>query len=274
MTTLAMPERWTFGGVDLSSYAIRLSALNDIDTLPDLRGEDVAIPQRIGRYPVGKQFDGRRQGLALWIGHQPADGVEVVAPAAQARANLDALVRVLSRRSRQALTRYMPDGTTRTAMAEVVSMQVPDYPVANEAMPLVVDFYLADPWYYGAQVSPVQAIAASPTDFIVTNAGSVDAGRLVIDFLGPLSNPRLANLTIDPSGAYYVEGLVTVPAATHLIIDVALATALNNAVNAIGSIRHSGGVEFFRLVPGANSLRATTGTLGGSVTITYSPPYA
>lgn len=274
MTTLAMPERWTFGAVDLSSYAVRLAALTDADSMPDLRGDDVAIPHRVGRFATAKTYDGRRIALALWIGHQPADGVEVVAPDVQARANLDSLVATLSRRSRQALTRRMPDGTTRTAMAEAVSVQVPEYPVSNEALPVVVDFYLADPWFYGAALAPTQAVAASPTTFTVTNPGSVDAQHLVIDFAGALSNPRLANLTIDPSGGYYVEGLVTVAGGTHLVIDTWAATALNNALNAIGSVRHSGGLEFFRLVPGVNSLRATTGTLGGSVTITYSPAFA
>ena len=52
------------------------------------------------------------------------------------------------------------------------------------------------------------------------------------------------------------------------------ATALNNGLNAIGSVRHSGGMALLQVEPGANTLRITTGTTGGQVTATLKPPYA
>jgi len=107
----------------------------------------------------------------------------------------------------------------------------------------------------------------------VTNAGTVPAEKMVLDFLGPISNPRLANLTLDAGGAWYVEGLVTVAAGEHLLIDTGLWTATNGGLEAIGSIRHSGAFVFFRLAPGPNSLRVTATSPGGSLTITYSSAY-
>ena len=92
-------------------------------------------------------------------------------------------------------------------------------------------------------------------------------------FTGPISNPRLTNLTIDAGASFYVEALVTVASAKVLVIDCGAFTAANDGVNAIGSLRHSGAFEFFRLQPGANSLRVTATSPGGSLAIAYSPPY-
>lgn len=273
MTTLLLPERWAFAGVDLSSYATLVRQIVDVDSLPGLRGEDTPVPSRDGRYPGGKRFDSRRQALQLFVSSLPPDGVPVVADDTQARINLDALLAVLSRRSRGALVRTMPDGSTRTAMAEVVQASVPDYPVGTSAFMLVVDFLLSDPWYYGADVTADDTIAASPTDLVLAHPGTVDGSRLVLDFTGPLSNPRVANLSIDPAGGFYVEALVTVGAGLHLIVDVWAATALNDGLNAVGSIRHSGAFEWLRAQPGDNTMRVTATGVGGDASITLSPPY-
>ena len=97
--------------------------------------------------------------------------------------------------------------------------------------------------------------------------------RLVLTFTGPIANPKLINLTIDGGAMFYVETLVTVASGKLLVIDCSAFTAANDGVNAIGSVRHSGAFEFFRLQPGVNSLRVTSTSPGGSLAIAYSPPY-
>ena len=167
----------------------------------------------------------------------------------------------------------MPDATERTATAEVVAIGNIEDGYAGEAIGLTVDFLLADPVFYGAAVAPAQAIAASPTDFTLTSSGSLATHRAVLTFTGPIANPRLYNLTVDAGGEFWVEALVTVASAKQLVIDCGAFTAANDGLNAIGSIRHSGAFEFFRLDPGANSLRVTSSSPGGSLAIAYSPPY-
>jgi hypothetical protein len=73
----------------------------------------------------------------------------------------------------------------------------------------------------------------------------------------------------------YLEVLVTVAAATHLIVDLEVMTATNDGVFAGGSVRHSGDALWLPLEPGANSLRVTgTGMDAATrLTTTLRPPY-
>lgn len=274
MTNLAMPERWRFRTVDLSTYAVLVRSVDGVDEFPPLRGENILVPSITGRRHAGKQHDQKRLSLALWVNSLDASGtVTEPSNARQARANLDALDALFGARTTGALVRVMPDGSERTATAEVVAVSDIEDEYAHEAIGLVVDFLLADPYFYGVATFVEQAIAASPTDFALVHQGSVATHRTLITFTGPISNPRLANLSIDAGGAFYVEFLGTVAAATELIIDCGTATATNDGANAIGSIGHSGSFELFRLEPGINNLRVTATTPGGSVRLDFSPSF-
>lgn len=272
MTTQQLSsERYTFGGVDFSSLAVLTRAVEGADDLPQLRGEDAPFTGMAGRRPLGKLPDSKTFTIGLWV--MGDDPVTEPTTATKTRATLDALLAVLVLRVQQALVRYMPDGSTRTAMAEVVSIGQFEDPASGELIGLAVEFLLADPWWYAAAVlvpdpDPI-TIAASPTAVSLAHPGSVPTHRISIDLVGPLSNPRITNTT---TGGY-VECLVTVAAGTHLVIDCEAYTALNDGANAIGSIRHSGGFPFLELVPGTNDLEITATDLGGTFQLTFEPPY-
>ena len=271
MTTLAIAaDRWTFGGLDLSSYAYLVREVSGADEFPNLRGEDAPFTGLPGRRPMGKLADARRLALGLWVNPLSSGGT-LVEPTnrRQARRNLDELYAILGRRAQQALVRTLPDASARTAMAEVVDVSGFSDPLSGELFGLVVDFALADPYLYGANVVVSGATPASPTDLAITHPGTVRGGRLVLDFTGPIANPRVTNL----GNGQYVEALVTVAAAKHLVVDGAAFTALNDSANAIGSIRHSGAIRFLELDPGTQMLRVTATTPGGSFSVTFSPPY-
>lgn len=271
MTTLAISaDRWTFGGLDLSSYAYLVSVVTGADEFPTLRGEDAPFTGLPGRRPMGKLADARRLALMLWVAPLTAAGT-LVEPTnrRQARANLDALYAVLGKRAQQALVRTLPDASSRTGMAEVVDVSGFTDPVSGELFGLVVDFTLADPYLYGTDVIVTGAIPTSPTDLAISHPGTVRGGKIVLDFTGPIANPRVTNV----GNGQYVEALVTVAAGKHLVIDVAAFTATNDGANAIGSIRHSGAYRFLELDPGAQTLRVTATTPGGSLSVTFSPPY-
>lgn len=274
MTTLGFPETWRFKGVDLSSYAVLVQKVDGVDDLPPLRGQNTLIPSILGRRHAGKRFDEKRLTLALFVNSLNTAGT-VTEPTntRQARANLDALYAVFGDHTPGALVRVMPDASERTAIAEVVSVGDIDNDYGGEALGIVVDFLLADPHFYGAAITETQAISGSPTNFSITHPGTVATHRPVLTFTGPISNPRLANLTLDSGGLFYVEALVTVGSGKLLVIDCDHWTALNDGVNAIGSVRHSGAFEFFRLVPGVNSLRVASTSPGGSLSLVYAPPY-
>ncbi len=271
MTTLAISaDRWTFGGVDLSSYAYLVREVTGADEFPKLRGEDAPFTGLPGRRPMGKLADARRLALGLWVNPLSVAGT-LVEPTnrRQARKNLDELYAVLGRRAQQALVRTLPDASSRSAMAEVVDVSAFTDPVSGELFGLVVDFALADPYLYGADVVVSGATPTSPTDLAISHPGTVRGGKLLLDFTGPVANPRVTNI----GNGQYVEALVTVASTKHLLIDTAAFTALNDGANAIGSIRHSGAFRFLEVDPGAQTLRVTSTTPGGSLSVTFSPPY-
>lgn len=272
MTTLAIRnDRWTFDSTDLSTYAVLVRNMNDAEDLPGLRGEDVPVPYLPGRRWAPKLPDGRRLSLALLITDMNESGglTQPTSPR-QAQANLDALRLLFARPGIRSLVHVLPDGTSRTAGAEVVSFQVQESRGARQSFLAVVDFSLADPFFYGTNVvDSARSIPASPTDFTFTHPGTVRTNRITFDFVGPISNPRITQQTT----GIYVEALVSVASAKHLIIDCAAFTATNDGVNAIGSIRHSGDFRWMILEPGAQTLRVTSTAPGGTLTTTAAAPY-
>jgi len=270
MTTIALPERWTFAGLDLSSYATLTALVTGADELPPLRGENWQRSGADGRTHVAKRLDSRKVSLALIVNAMAADGSG--SGAAQTRTNIDALLAVLGPRVQGTLTRLMPDGTTRSGQAECMSVQNWSEPVGKEFAALVATFEMADPYWYGASTTGPGSTStpASPTDFTFTLAGNVrNVRRLTIDWTGPVTNPRLTNQT---TGAY-VNVAQAVTSGQHLIIDATAWTVLNNGVNAMPALTHGPTVALFDLAPGANSLRATAGTPGGSVLVTAYPAW-
>lgn len=273
MTTpviLPSPDRWSFRGVDLTTLMVNLREITGAEDLPPLRGGNVVIAGAAGRRYMAKESESRRIAFALWIGPMADDG-SLVEPTAhrQAQANLDALGALFAQPGQGALVHYMPDGTTRTAQAEVAAFDSIDRPAAETFLG-VVDFELADPWFYGPDVvDTARAISASPTAWTFVHPGKVRGHRVLLDFIGPIANPRMTNTTL----GIWVECLVTVASGKHLLIDGEAVTATNDGVNAIGSIRHSGALAWLLMTPGNNALSVTATTPGGTLTTTFRPPY-
>lgn len=269
MTTLALGETWSYAGVDLSSYATLVMSPTGADEMPPIRGDDAAKTGLAGRQYLAKLPDARRVSLILFVSSLTAAGVD--GGPTQARANLDALYTALAPRQQAALVRTMPDATTRQAQAECVNVSGFQDPVGHGAYVLTAQFMLADPWWYGATTTGPgsTAINANPKDLATfTNPGTVRCHRCLIDITGPITNPRVTNLT---TGAW-VEVDVVVASAKHLLIDPYAFTVTNDAVDVIGSLLHGPTVAWFNLAPGANSIRVTGGTTG-SIVITLYPAY-
>lgn len=270
MTTLALPERWTFAGIDLSTPAIMAASNAGADELPPVRGDDFLRAGLRGRLYTPKLLDARRPSLNLFV--TPLDASGTYGGAAQARTNLDGLLAVLGPRVRGALTRLMPDASTRSAQAECLAVSNVSDLVNHELFVLTAMFSLADPIWYGASSTGPgsQSVSASPTNFTFTLAGNVETNRnLVVNFTGPITHPRITNLT---TGAY-VDVNEVVASGKHLIIDSTAYTILNDGADASPDMTHGPTVGLFDLAPGANSLRVTATTPGGSVLVTAYPGY-
>lgn len=270
MTNLALPERWTFGGYDLSSYAVVAGGNVGADEFPPLRGDNPPFTGLSGRQFLAKLDDSRRIGLALFVLSTDASGAITGSPSQQARANLDALYKILAARTQAQLVRTLPDGSTRQALAEVVAVNNVGDPANHEIFPLTVQFELADPLFYGtAVVDSARSTASSPTNFSMTNPGNIRMRNIKFDFTGPITNPRVTNNTTNE----YVEYIGVVASTKHLILDAQLWTATNDGADVQGAIGHSGAVAMLEVDPGSNSFTVTAGTPGGSLTSTLTPGF-
>lgn len=272
MTTLAItPDRWTYDSTDLSSYTVLVRETGDAEDFAQLRGDDIPVPNLPGRRWASKLPDSRRFSLALYITDMNASGTwDEATGQRQAQVNLDALRKLFARPGQRSLVHTMPNASTRTAQAEVVNFQVVEQKGDRIAFLAVVDFQLADPYFYAVNVvDSARSIAASPTDFTFTHPGTARTNRVTFDFTGPISNPRVTQTTT----GIYVECLVTVASGKHLIVNCAAFTATNDGVLAIGSIRHSGDFRWMLVEPGAQTLRVTATSPGGTLTTTAAAPY-
>jgi hypothetical protein len=272
VTTLAVQaDRWTFRGTDLSSYSVLVAKVDGAEDLPILRGDNIPVPNLPGQMYAPKLPSTKRLALALHVTNMDASG-GLTSPTQlrQAQTNLEALRKLFSIPGLGALVHVLPDGSSRTAQAEAVRFQSVEAEYGRHAFSAIVDFELADPYFYGANVvDSARSIAASPTDFTFTNPGEQRTNRVIFDFVGPIANPRITQQTT----GIYVECLVTVASAKHLVIDCGLFTATNDGVNAIGSIRHSGDFRWILVEPGAQTLRVTATSPGGTLTTTAVAPF-
>lgn len=264
----AVLNRWSFRGTPLNRPDLRVRQMTGPHGVPPLRGQDFLTMGAVGQLWVPKIADSRRIGLELLLTD--------VYRAGQIQALLDELGALFADRSQGALTHYHPDGTVRTAMAEVVDWAPADSNAHIGAMYLgTVDFLLSDPWFYTASQTVTAAVPSSPTTFSLDNPGTAypcgPQGTLTVDYTGPIANPVLTN---NANGLTLTVN-VTVAAGTHLVVDCVAYTALNASANAIASVLHSGAPQFMVLQPGANSLTVTgTGMTGATAcAVTWTPPY-
>lgn len=257
-------NRWAFRGHPFNRAEMRVRAMTGVIALPPLRGEDFLTMGLAGRLFVPKVPDSRKIGLEFLL----TDSIH----AGLIPEMLDELAGIFADRSQGDLVHYHPDGTIRTAQAEVMSWMPADSKSNIGALYLgIADFQLAYPWFLGQSLADVQTPGSSPFNWTLTNPGTVEATHLVLDILGPIANLTLLNNTNGVS----LTCNVTVASTKHLVIDCGAFTALNDSVNAIASVLHSGSLAFMSLEPGPNALTLTgTGITGATqITTTFSPPF-
>ena len=268
MPTLAVPHRYSFGGLSLNTLARHVTELEGHGLRP-IRGDNSSIPGLPGRRWARKSDDEGRFGITLYVGSWDDDGEPYTANgAADAQRNVDELLTQLGRSRKLVLplVHTLPDGVVRTTQAEAVDAQVNW--LTDEAAIVVVDFLLHDPYWYGTTIVDGPRAIAGSTEWELTHPGTVRGHRVVLTWAGPLENPRLLNQT----NGVYVEVLVTVAAGTELVVDCSSWTAVNDGDEAIGSVRHEGDFPFMVLEPGVNDLRATATAYGGTLELAFMPP--
>ena len=123
-------------------------------------------------------------------------------------------------------------------------------------------------WVAGAIVKTTGGVAATLN---VTNPGNVTAEHAVLTFTGPIINPTIVNATTGTS----VTFTAPVAAGTTAVIDCGASSAINNGVNAIGALTHTGATNFLPFGPGVNALTVySSGCTGATLlTVSFAPGY-
>jgi hypothetical protein len=272
MTTIALPERLGFGSIDWANYAYLLERLSGLDDAPPLRGADQPWAGLPGQRSLNALYDSRTFDASLLVFPRDVSGTTTGTNAQQARTNLDALKAAfaLSTATVQAVTRVMPDGTTRTAYGRVITSPTVDLTGKGELFRVTPRILLPDPFFYTAPVtSAAEVFSTSPHTWALNNPGNVKGYNLQFDILGPATNVRITNL----GNGSYVDVPGSVAATKHLLIDCLAFTVTNDGAKVIPS--HAGAVPFLILDPGTNSLQATATGLSGAtrITPTFTAPY-
>lgn len=268
-------QKWSFNGVSLQSEAWSVAAESTKGIgIPSKRGSDLNVPYIYGERHRLKMFAPRVISLPMWV--RAVDSQTGLVSAGktardQLHANIDYLSSIFTTRTQAKLRRTFPDGAYREAQAEVVS-EVEFQRNSPRYARFVVDFYLADPFFYGtSKESETTDIDSNPESWTHTNPGTAPAVKMEIKFTGPLDKPKLTNTTnniwVQYNGAINSGEVVT--------IDTAAFTVDKDGDNMISALKHEGAPQWFILERGDNALKVTCDSApGGSVRIRYYPAYS
>lgn len=255
----------TYDGEDvqLADGSLFLEIREGLGALPEQRGTDVLRPGLPGQRGRNRISDRLPLELTGWIQATTLAGL------ADKRLFLAGLFR--PSKGLRDLAATLENGTVISIPARATpgGIDYGDEPAATRTVNVALE--APDPPYWrGAEVVDLdRAIAASPTDFTLANDGNERTHEIVFEFTGPLTNPRVTNLT----NGIYVEALVALGAGEILTIDGSSFTVDIDGTNAIGSLRHSGSRLWMLLEPGDNSMRITATAAGGSATSRFRPAY-
>lgn len=249
---------WAFGGVSLDQMGVRgVLDVSGAIGLPTPRGDNPEIPQRFGRVHVEKFAEQRHLALGMFVAGDSLADLE---------SNLGELKALFGSRRQQVLQRTLADSTIRQAMAEVINdLQVRK--VGPLAARMVVDFLLADPFFYLADGSTHSVtVNVSPKSNTLTSEGTADNWKAQITLTGPLNTPQILN----QSTGRYIKFNASIAGGHSVVLDCEHFTAVKDGTdNAIASVAHDGGALWWIIHPGDNSLVITSATTGGSVAFAW-----
>lgn len=271
-------ETWLFNGVPLQSagqWSISTFGGSRFG-MPTLRGQNVEVPYRAGQAWRAKYPDQRTVTLTMWLTGDASSSQPY--PASDSRLafndNWQALRAAFWLRGADGsvqgkLTRnwYLSAGgpglVTATAMAEVAgSLDLTMNGRTGAAF--TVDLLLADPYFYGSQIS--QQVGASGT---ITNPGDGICGE---GFASPVNSFTIAcsaPTTVSNTTAGTSLTVASGP-AFPVTVDVLGYTATDaNGANVIGSLTHTGSRLLGCLLPGENNITVSSGT----ATWIFNPAY-
>lgn len=263
---------WDIDGVSLNTLAFNIQSWGgDRLAPPTLRGSNLLIPHTPGRVWMPKVVDQRVITLAMWVIGADEDGNRPTSltQAQQFDDNFRKLRNLLWQPHREfVLTkRFYVNGVLKTASAKAQFSSGLNPSMNGRARGVfTVDVLLADPYFYGTEVSQVLTTGTQS----VSVDGDDRTQNIKFTFNGSRSQPKVRNNTLLMDFEYDADinsgGILEVEIQKYK----ATATPSGGApMKATGLIRHSGGTPWFSLAPGANSITLSSDSGSGVVTMAY-----
>lgn len=274
-------EYWDIDGTSLHQFGWSVATVGGGRyDLPPRRGSNMTFPYRPGQVHRPKLADARVVTLVMWmIGMTPGTGLAPADQVLQWNDNWDFLRRLVWKPtgSQVALTRrwHLTVGGTPTLLAATAQAEVSD-PMAptmtgRTRADFTMNLLLADPYFYGDQVNLTVSVGGTLS---VANPGHDTAAHAnaLVEFTGPLTNPRLTNTTASPD--IWVQYTGSIPSGQTIKLDIGRFTAvlLSDLTNRIKYISNAGSRWWMEFPQGTSSL-TLTGSGAGYARVVFRPPY-
>ena len=226
----------------------------------------------MGKNYIKKHFDERIILLPMWVrGLDPITGnlPSGHTPNEALYDNIDYLASVMGKRGQHALRRTLPDGTAREAVAE--SYRSINFVKQQDGYAkMAVEFLLSDPFFYSTtKAVDLRTVSSGTLSWTLNNSGTAPATSATITLTGPLESPKLECLNTGVLLQY--QG--TIGLGESVIIETRDFTCEKDGINMISAIRHGGDAYWLILDSGDNTMKLTSGVIGGTCKIEYYPPY-
>jgi len=279
MVNLPSTIYWDVDGTSLQTWARNISTLGGSRWgVPSMRGSNIMVPGRAGALWQPKVADSRTITLAMWVRGTDDNGVLGTTPKKTFTANWRALQQLLWKPdgTQFSLTKRWDDGSgvkSATALAEFAGGLEPTM-MGPYGAKFTVDLLLADPYFYGTQVTSTLAVGVGQ---VVNNAGDVPATPygMSLKFNGALTNGKVTNSTVSPNVWAQWTGAISGGDGITLDVDEFTAIKQSDSSNQIGGVSYSPGPngEWFYMAKGNNTLTLTASAGAGTCTFKHRPAY-
>ena len=276
-----MTEGLTVNGTSLDQLVWNVDDISGLLRAPPRRGDDVETPGRHGRVlSQYKIYDTVDYTLPMWVvGADPVTGLAPSDASAGAQAFHDRLddLMILFGMQTVVIEYTRPGGTARHASCQVLESIEPSRLLGGPITGRLV-VTLNNPSAFWTESSSQTGTLTGATGTIFTLAGfdraSAPCDELMIEFVGPISNPEIYQQSV---GSYMAYDAV-IPAGKKLRVNTATWTADSGDGTPwtvdFTRFRHGGAAaRWFELAPEVGGPRVTlTHTGGGTASATITGP--
>jgi phage-related protein len=257
-----MTVTFTYGGTTLTNLGV-VTMIDDVFDIAQRRGDNQIIPYRHGRQAVRKFYDERKITIGIAV---------VSATGTLQDTAIDTLKRLFTPQSQQVLAMTMNNSDVRNANATVDTPLQMEW-INDTFARFAVEFTLAEPFFRSSTASTDNTTTISTTDtaMVVDNIGTIEERDPTILLSGPLANVTIS--TTDSVSMTYTGAISSTDTVTIGTLNGEYYATHSATGNVIGNVTHSGSSALLTLQPGTNNLQVTCTTTGGTVKISFYPPY-